>query len=120
VNGSRPAADPLFESVAGQYREQGIAVILSGSLHDGANGAYEIAAAGGRVLVQDRETSLVCGMPLAAIRTGAVHFVLSPEMIARALITLVMAPGAAEWFRVWPKALKRPVHTTPRRPASLV
>lgn len=113
VNGSRPAADPLFASIAREYGARGACVILSGCLWDGADGAYRIGAAGGRVLVQDRETSQADDMPLAAIRTGAVHFELSPEMIGRALITLAMAPGAAAWFQVWPKALMRPGHGAP-------
>jgi two-component system chemotaxis response regulator CheB len=107
VNGSRPAADPLFASIAREYGARGAGVILSGCLWDGAEGAYQIGAAGGRILVQDPKTSQMGDMPLAAIRTGAVHFKLSPEMIGRALITLAMAPGAAAWFQVWPKALKR-------------
>jgi two-component system chemotaxis response regulator CheB len=108
VNFCRPAADPLFASIASSYGERGIGVVLSGGLYDGADGAYRIATAGGRVLVQDFESSSVYQMPLAAIRTGAVHFSLCPEMIGRALITLVMAPGAAAWFQVWPKALRLP------------
>ncbi|HEY4084536.1 MAG TPA: chemotaxis protein CheB [Bryobacteraceae bacterium] len=117
VNGSRPAADPLFTSLAREYGARAAGVILSGCLWDGADGAYRIGAAGGRVLVQDRKTSQAADMPLAAIRTGAVHFELSPEMIGRALITLAMAPGAGAWFQVWPKVL-----TPPRRspPPSLV
>ena len=108
VNGSRPAGDPLFASIAREYGARGAGVILSGCLWDGADGAYRIGAAGGRMLVQNRETSLMGDMPRAAIRTGAVHFELSPEMIGRALITLAMAPGAAAWLQVWPKALTCP------------
>jgi two-component system chemotaxis response regulator CheB len=116
VNGSRPAADPLFASIAREYGARGACVILSGCLSDGADGAYQIGAAGGRILVQDRETSLIGDMPLAAIRTGAVHFVLSPGMIGCALITLTMAPGAAAWFQVWPKALTRPARLSTPAP----
>ncbi|HVW09866.1 MAG TPA: chemotaxis protein CheB [Bryobacteraceae bacterium] len=113
LRGARPAADPLFASIASEYSRRGAGVVLSGALDDGAEGAWQIAVAGGRVLVQDRGTSLLDAMPSAAIRTGAVHFELSPEMIARALITLAMAPGAAAWFQVWPKALKRPIRLSP-------
>jgi two-component system chemotaxis response regulator CheB len=120
VNGSRPAADPLFASIAREYGVWGAAVILSGCLWDGAAGAYQIGAAGGRVLAQDRQSSFASDMPMAAIHTGAVHFELSPEMIGRALITLAMAPGAAAWFQVWPKALTPPRHLSlrPWLPAS--
>lgn len=108
MNGVRPAADPLFASIAKHFGARSAAVILSGFLRDGAEGAYKIAAGGGRVFVQDCDSALVREMPEAAIRTGAVHFVLSPFMISRALTALAMAPGAAAWFRVWPKALIRP------------
>lgn len=84
---------------------------MSGALFDGAQGAYDIAAAGGRVLVQDRETALAGDMPRAAINTGAADFCFSPAIIAQALIALVMAPGAAEWFQVLQKVLKSPAET---------
>jgi two-component system chemotaxis response regulator CheB len=116
VAGFRPAADPLFASIAREYGPRGAGVILSGCLRDGAEGAYRIGAAGGRMLVQDRRTSLISDMPRAAIRTGAVHFELSPEMIGRALIALAMAPGAAEWLQVWPKALTPPASDIPQIP----
>jgi two-component system chemotaxis response regulator CheB len=101
VNGSRPAVDLLFDSIAANYGTRGIAVVLSGALWDGAKGACHVAAAGGRVLVQDRETAEMPDMPLAALRAGAVDFAFSPRMIARTLIALTMARGAAAWFQVW-------------------
>jgi two-component system, chemotaxis family, protein-glutamate methylesterase/glutaminase len=66
-NGVRPAIDPLFRSVADGYGEHGIAVVLSGSLSDGAAGATAIAAAGGAVLVQAPGDAIVPSMPDAAI-----------------------------------------------------
>jgi two-component system, chemotaxis family, protein-glutamate methylesterase/glutaminase len=69
-NGVRPAIDPLFRSVAEQYGARGIAVVLSGSLSDGAGGAAAVAAAGGAVLVQDPGDAVVPSMPEAAL--GAV------------------------------------------------
>lgn len=53
INGFRPAADPLFTSVAAYFGARSIAVVLSGILSDGAQGAGNIARQGGRVLVQD-------------------------------------------------------------------
>jgi two-component system chemotaxis response regulator CheB len=100
VNRCRPAADPLFRSIAAHYGQKAIAVILSGALYDGAMGACEVARAGGRVLVQSRETAEQPDMPHAAICAGAVDFEFSPRIIARTLIALAMARGAAAWFQV--------------------
>jgi hypothetical protein len=102
--GYRPSADLLFGSIAEHFRSRAVGIVLSGALYDGAYGTYQIAAAGGRVLAQ--ESAVMPDMPDAAIRTGGVDFAFSSTMIARALVTLVMAPGAAAWFQVWrPKVL---------------
>jgi two-component system, chemotaxis family, protein-glutamate methylesterase/glutaminase len=66
-NGVRPAIDPLFRSVAEHYGSRGIAVVLSGSLSDGAGGAAAVAAAGGAVLVQDPGDAVVPSMPESAL-----------------------------------------------------
>jgi two-component system chemotaxis response regulator CheB len=66
-NGSRPAIDPLFRSVAEAYGASAAAVVLSGSLSDGATGAAAVAAAGGAVLVQDPAEAMVSAMPKAAL-----------------------------------------------------
>jgi two-component system chemotaxis response regulator CheB len=97
---ARCAADPLFASVAAAFGRRAIAVVLSGALNDGASGARAVKRGGGRVLVQDPATAAAAGMPNAAIATGCVDFVLPPEEIAAALVALVMAPGAAQLFRV--------------------
>lgn len=85
----RPSADLLFESVAHSYKERAIAVILTGTGHDGARGAQMIKTMGGTVIVQDRQTSEFFGMPGAAIETGVADFVLPLSDISSMLITLV-------------------------------
>ncbi|MGW5260330.1 chemotaxis protein CheB [Microbispora sp. NPDC004025] len=66
-NGHRPAADPLFLSAAAFAGPRALAVILSGTLDDGARGCAEVERRGGLVAVQDPEESPFDGMPRAAI-----------------------------------------------------
>ena len=89
VNFVRPSADLLFESVAAAYGERAIAVVLTGTGHDGSIGVTAIKKRGGTVIVQDEATSDFFGMPSAAIKTGTVDFVLALDEIAQALLALV-------------------------------
>jgi two-component system chemotaxis response regulator CheB len=98
--GVRCLADPLFESAAPVFGAGAIAVVLSGRLNDGSRGVRAVKAHGGRVLVQDPATVTALGMVTAALATGCCDFALPPETIADALTALVMAPGAADVFRV--------------------
>ena len=100
----RPSAEPLFVSAASSYRERALGVVLTGCNSDGALGTYVLKCLGGRVLVQDPASAQAGGMPRAAIGTGHVDFVVPLEQIAAALVALVMVPGAAELFRVYPAA----------------
>lgn len=77
VNFCRPAADVLFTSAASSFGRAVLAVILTGMGNDGCEGAKVITAAGGAVIAQDRETSVVWGMPGAAVTAGIVDKVVS-------------------------------------------
>jgi two-component system chemotaxis response regulator CheB len=90
----RPSADLLFESVAAGYRERAIAVVLSGTGVDGSMGVEAVKKMGGTVIAEDEQTSEFFGMPQAAIRTGAVDFVLPLGEISSALKALVTAREA--------------------------
>ena len=104
VKFSRPAIEMLFVSAASVYRERAIGVVLTGCNTDGAVGTQVLKWLGGRVLAQDPATARAPGMPRAAIATGQVDFVIPLNRMAAALVTLVMVPGAADFFRVYPAA----------------
>jgi two-component system, chemotaxis family, protein-glutamate methylesterase/glutaminase len=89
VNFVRPSADLLFESAAAAYGERAIAVVLTGTGHDGSMGVTAIKKRQGTVIVQDEGSSEFFGMPLAAIKTGAVDFILALDEIPGALETLL-------------------------------
>jgi two-component system chemotaxis response regulator CheB len=87
-NGMRPAADTMLRSITA-YDGRAVAVVLSGALGDGSDGAALVLAAGGEVFVQDPEEAVMRSMPdrtLALVDGGAQ--VLTAERIGRALAAL--------------------------------
>ncbi|HJS62307.1 MAG TPA: chemotaxis response regulator protein-glutamate methylesterase [Pseudolabrys sp.] len=81
VNFCKPAVDPLFASAAQVWGSKVLALVLTGMGSDGLAGAKEIVAAGGHVIAQDEETSVVWGMPGQVTNAGLCSAVLPLQEI---------------------------------------
>jgi len=88
VGNQKPAVDMLFKTAATYYSNSLLGVLLTGMGRDGADGCKAIISAGGRTLVQDKETSAIFGMPKAAIELGAATEVLPLQDLAPRLVAL--------------------------------
>ena len=88
VHFCRPSIDRLFASVAETYGSRALAVVLSGTGMDGADGVRAIRAHGGITIAQDPASAAHGGMPRAAIATRCVDHVLPLETIGPALVGL--------------------------------
>ena len=86
--GLRPSVAALFRSLAAVYGGEAAACLLTGMGRDGAAELKLLRDQGAITFAQDQESSVVHGMPGAAIRLDAASFVLPPEKIAAALAGL--------------------------------
>jgi two-component system chemotaxis response regulator CheB len=85
-NSCRPAADPLFRSIASLFGPHCLAVVLTGMGQDGLRGCEMIAAGGGQIIVQDEASSVVWGMPGAVARAGLADKVLPISLIGSEIV----------------------------------
>ena len=85
-NSCRPAVDPLFRSVVEVYGARTLAVILTGMGQDGLVGCQHVKEAGGHVIVQDEESSVVWGMPGFVARAGLADEILPLNLIGQKII----------------------------------
>lgn len=82
VNRHRPSVDVMFDSVARNAGSQALGVILTGMGVDGAAGLKRMKDAGCETVAQDKETSVVWGMPGAAVKCDAAVHILPLKKVA--------------------------------------
>jgi two-component system CheB/CheR fusion protein len=88
-SGPHMTIDVFFTSLAADWKDKAIGIILSGTGHDGSAGIEAIHRAGGWVLVQEPATARFEAMPASAIATGVADRVLAPESMPEAITTYV-------------------------------
>ncbi len=85
-NSCRPAVDVMFRSVAGVFGAHLLGVVLTGMGQDGAKGAQVIHDKGGRIIIQDEESSVVWGMPSYIAHAGLAEKILPLNQIGQTII----------------------------------
>jgi two-component system chemotaxis response regulator CheB len=88
VHGVRPAIDVTMKSAVEVYGDNLLGIVLTGMGSDGAIGASQIKAAGGKVIVEDESTCAVYGMPQCIVKAGNADKVLPIHQIAPELIQM--------------------------------
>jgi two-component system, chemotaxis family, protein-glutamate methylesterase/glutaminase len=93
--GVRPSADPLFRSATEVFGSDVVGVVLTGMGRDGAAGLRAIRDAGGRGIVQNRESSIVYGMPQAALTAAGADRIAAIQDVAATIVELLDAKAVA-------------------------
>lgn len=88
VNHHKPSVDVMFRSVAQNAGKNSIGIILTGMGDDGASGLKEMQEAGASTIAQDEESSIVWGMPGAAVGLNAANHILPLNAIANKTLKL--------------------------------
>jgi two-component system chemotaxis response regulator CheB len=88
VGGFKPSGSYLFGSIARAFKDESLAVVLTGMGDDGTKGLRSLRKAGGKAIAQDEKSSIVFGMPKAAIGAGLVDFVLPLQSIAEKIVAM--------------------------------
>jgi two-component system chemotaxis response regulator CheB len=110
-NSCRPAVDPLLRSIVAVYGGRALGVIMTGMGQDGLRGIEQLREAGGPVLVQDEDTSVVWGMPGIVAREGLADEILPLPRIAPEIIRLVAGGRPRAGAAAGPPTRDRPKRT---------
>jgi two-component system chemotaxis response regulator CheB len=84
-NFCKPSVDVMFRSAVEVWGGALLAVILTGMGSDGLRGSRAVDIAGGKILAQDEESSVVWGMPGAVAKAGLATDVLPLSDMAAAV-----------------------------------
>ncbi len=93
MNGHRPSVDILLRSVAEEFKNHAVGVLMTGMGDDGAEGLGAIKKEGGMTIAQSEDSCVVYGMPKAAIERGYAIRVISLEVMAAALQSICRTNG---------------------------
>jgi len=88
--------DHFFRSLAQDYGDRSIGIVLSGTGSDGSRGIRDISEAGGLVIAQTPESAKFDGMPNSARQTGAVDLFLAPNEMPLAVLQYIKHPLGLE------------------------
>jgi two-component system chemotaxis response regulator CheB len=82
-NFCKPAVDYLFRSISKNFGKKALGIIMTGMGRDGALGARLMKRAGAGIIAQDKDSSVVFGMPAEVIKTGAADYIAPLHEIAK-------------------------------------
>ena len=110
--GVRPAADPLFISASQVFGREVVGVVLTGMGRDGAEGLRVLRQGGALGVVQDRESAVIAGMPMAALQHAGADFVVPLHAVAQTIGAAVQQRLQCRLHRHLPPARPpfRPIH----------
>jgi two-component system response regulator WspF len=91
----RPSVDVFFSSLAACWPSRGVAALLTGMGSDGARGLLQLRQAGWLTLAQDQATSIVYGMPHAAVQMGAASRILPLPQLAPTILAEISSERTA-------------------------
>jgi len=98
-NSPKPSIDLLFESIAKEYKEEAVGIILSGTGKDGSKGIIAIREFGGTTIAEDPKSAKFDGMPVSAIETGFIKYIFVPDMIGLKLFELLPVKSSNVWVQ---------------------